>query len=126
METCLCGVAEERIGSALDELWRVCRNGLIFGSVTSDLTPAVLDRYDLLRGVQRLATWWEWSEDLFNAGFGLAIQDTPMLNRLWEKTMAARCGSGPWYRNPEALRYCFFRKIPEDADVTPIRASGHQ
>ena len=30
---------------------RVVKTGLVFGSVTSDMAPALIDRYDLLRGV---------------------------------------------------------------------------
>lgn len=121
-ETCLCHISEKRIGWALDELRRVCRVGVMFGSVTSDLTPAVLDRHDLLRGVKRLATWWEWSEDFFNADFELAVQDVPTLDALWARTIAAGRGPGRWYDEPDALRYCFFRKIPDEALATPITA----
>lgn len=122
-ETCLCHISERRIASAVDEIRRVCRLGFMFGSVTSDLTPSVLDRYDLLRGVRRLATWWAWSEDFYNADFELAIQDVPTLDALWERTIAAGRGPGRWYDEPDALRYCFFRKIPDEAIAAPLRAS---
>jgi hypothetical protein len=119
-------VAERRIGAALKELWRVCRGGLMMGSVTSDLTPGVLDRYDLLRGVRRLATWWEWSEDLLNSGFELAIQDTSLLDRLWQKTVAAGGNIGLRCNKSETLLYRFVRKVPEEAVVVKIRASGRR
>lgn len=123
-ETCLCHVAEKRVAWALEEMHRVCRAGVMFGSVTSDLTPAVLDRHDLLRGVKRLATWWEWSEDFYNADFELAIQDNPTLDALWERTVAAGRGPGKWYDEPDALRYCFFRKIPDEVAAVPLKAAA--
>jgi monoamine oxidase len=123
-ETCLCHVSERRISWALDEMRRVCRLGVMFGSVTSDLTPAVLDRHDLLRGVKRLGTWWEWSEDFYNADFELAIQDNSTLDALWERTVAAGRGPGNWYDEPEALRYSFFRKIAEEPEAASLKAAA--
>jgi hypothetical protein len=35
--------------------------------------PALIDRYDLLRGVKKLGTWWEWSELFFGNGFDLSM-----------------------------------------------------
>ncbi len=34
--------------------------------MTWDVTPALIDRYDLLHGVKKLGTWWEWSELFFD------------------------------------------------------------
>ena len=58
---------------AVRELNRVMKTGLVFGSVTSDMAPALIDRYDLLRGVKKLGTWWEWSELFFGNGFDLSM-----------------------------------------------------
>ena len=68
-ETSLCHVAEKRVVKAIRELNRVVKTGLLFGSVTSDMPAALIDRYDLLRGVKKLGTWWEWSELFFGNGF---------------------------------------------------------
>ena len=58
---------------AVRELYRVVKTGLVFGSVTSDLETGLIDRYDLLHGVKKLGTWWEWSEIFFNNGFDLSM-----------------------------------------------------
>ena len=49
-ETSLCHVGEKQVRRAVRELNRVVKTGLLFGSVTSDMSPALIDRYDLLRG----------------------------------------------------------------------------
>ena len=72
-ETSLCHVAEKQVARAVRELNRVVKTGLVFGSVTSDMAPALIDRYDLLRGVKKLGTWWEWSELFFGNGFDLSM-----------------------------------------------------
>src|ERR1043166_7757746 len=41
-ETSLCHVAERQVTRAIRELNRVIRTGLVFGSVTSDMAPAVI------------------------------------------------------------------------------------
>ena len=38
-----------------------------------DMAPAVIEQYDLLRGVKKLGTWWEWSELFFGNGFDLSM-----------------------------------------------------
>src|SRR5258708_15534773 len=55
-ETSLCHVAEKQVPRAVRELNRVVKAGLVFGSVTSDMAPALIDRYDLLRGGKKLGT----------------------------------------------------------------------
>jgi SAM-dependent methyltransferase len=46
-ETSLCHIAEKQVPRAVRELNRVMKTGLLFGSVTSDMAPALIDRYDL-------------------------------------------------------------------------------
>src|ERR1700741_3738869 len=53
-ETSLCHVSDKQVARAVREFNRVVRTGVVFGSVTSDMAPAVIDRYDLLRGVKKL------------------------------------------------------------------------
>ena len=114
-ETSLCHVAEKRVARAIRELNRVVRTGLMFGSVTSDMEPALIDRYDLLRGVKKLGTWWEWSEIFFNNGFDLAMHRRDCTDELWAATVAANKG-GPdqWYADSDSLRYSFFDKVEDD------------
>ena len=51
-ETSLCHVPDKRVVEAIRELNRVIKTGLLFGSITSDMPAALIDRYDLLRGVK--------------------------------------------------------------------------
>lgn len=113
-ETCLCHVTERRVSAAVRELHRVVENGLIFGSVTSDFDPKLIDRYDLLHGVKKLGTWWEWSEIFFNNGFDLAMSRNDCLDEAWTATIAAGKGPGNWYADADSLRYSFFDKVESD------------
>ncbi|MGA7810314.1 FAD-dependent oxidoreductase [Bradyrhizobium sp.] len=115
-ETSLCHVAEKQVGRAVRELNRVVRTGLIFGSVTSDMAPAVIDRYDLLRGVKKLGTWWEWSELFFGNGFDLSMHRRDCTDELWAATLAANKGPGQWYADADSLRYSFFDKVAAEDD----------
>ncbi|HEV7256208.1 MAG TPA: FAD-dependent oxidoreductase [Bosea sp. (in: a-proteobacteria)] len=115
-ESCLAHLGARGIRDALGELHRVARRGVYFGSVTADLTTEVCDMYDLLRGVKKIATWWEWSELFFEEDFDLAIQSQEMLDLVWQRTLAADKGPGRWYEDAESLRYCFFNRVtPDDA-----------
>jgi hypothetical protein len=92
---------------------RVVKTGLVFGSVTSDLPAALIDQYNLLRGVKKLGTWWEWSELFFNSGFDLSMNRRDVTDALWEATIAANKGPGHWYADADSLRYSFFDKTDE-------------
>src|SRR6202000_799812 len=115
-ETSLCHVSEKQVARAIRELNRVTKSGLIFGSVTSDMAPAVNTRYDLLRGVKKLGTWWEWSELFFNNGFDLSMHRHDCADALWAATLAANKGPGQWYADADSLRYSFFDKVEEEED----------
>ena len=99
---------------AIGELNRVIRKGLIFGSITSDLPAALIDKYNLLRGVKKLGTWWEWSELFFSNGFDLSMNRRDVTAALWDATLAANKGPGHWYADAESLRYSFFDKTSDD------------
>ena len=114
-ETCLCHVSDQQVGKAVRELNRVLKTGMIFGSVTTDLAPALIDRYNLLRGVKKLGTWWEWSELFFSNGFDLAMNRNDVTDTVWQATLEAGKGPGNWYADADSLRYSFFDKI-EEAD----------
>lgn len=116
-ETSLCHVSPKQVVRAIRELNRVVKTGLVFGSITSDMASVVIDRYDLLRGVKKLGTWWEWSELFFGNGFDLSMHRKDCTDALWEATLAANKGPGQWYADADSLRYSFFDKIEdEDAD----------
>ena len=113
-ETSLCHVTERQVKRAVRELHRVVKTGLVFGSVTSDLETGLIDRYDLLHGVKKLGTWWEWSEIFFNNGFDLSMNRNDCMDAVWDATLAAGKGPENWYADPESLRYSFFDKIEID------------
>src|SRR5712672_1739077 len=113
-ETSLCHVAEKQVVRAVRQLNRVVRTGLVFGSVTSDMAPALIDRYDLLRGVKKLGTWWEWSELFFGNGFDLSMHRRDCTDAVWAATLAANKGPGQWYADSDSLRYSFFDKVESD------------
>ena len=113
-ETSLCHVAPTQVTRAIREINRVAKTGFVFGSVTSDLPIPVIDRYDLLRGVRKLATWWEWSELFFSNGFDLAMHRNDCTDEVWAATLAAGKGPGDWYADADSLRYSFFDKVEAD------------
>ncbi|WP_027518594.1 FAD-dependent oxidoreductase [Bradyrhizobium sp. WSM1417] len=115
-ETSLCHLSPKQVVRAIRELNRVVKTGLVFGSITSDMAPALIDRYDLLRGVKKLGTWWEWSELFFGNGFDLSMHRKDCTDALWEATLAANKGPGQWYADADSLRYSFFDKVEDEED----------
>lgn len=115
-ETGLCHVAPKQVVRAIRELNRVVKTGLVFGSITSDMASVVIDRYDLLRGVKKLGTWWEWSELFFGNGFDLSMHRKDCTDALWAATLAANKGPGQWYADADSLRYSFFDKVENEDD----------
>lgn len=110
-ETCLCHLPESRRERAIRELCRVTKRGLILGSITSDLDIEIIKKYDLLRGVVTLSTWWEWSEALLEYDFDLALTAPEVLEHAWQRTIQAGKGPRAWYEDAESLRYCFYTKL---------------
>lgn len=115
-ETSLCHVAEKQVPRAVRELNRVVSTGLFFGSITSDLQHKIVERYDLMRGVRKFGTWWEWSELFFSNGFDLSMNRRDSLDAVWKRTLAAKKGPGDWFDDAESLRYSFFDKVDDDED----------
>jgi protoporphyrinogen oxidase/SAM-dependent methyltransferase len=113
-ETCLCHLGDKDLPKAIRELNRVVKTGLVFASVTSDMPPALIDKYDLLRGVKKLGTWWEWSELFFGNGFDLSMNRRDTTDKVWAATLAAGKGPGEWYGDADSLRYSFFDKVADD------------
>jgi monoamine oxidase/SAM-dependent methyltransferase len=115
-DTALCHVAPNRVDWAVEEMHRVCSKGVYFGSMTSDLPSSAIDRWDLMRGVRRLGTYWEWSDIFFESDFEMAIEDEAILEKLWQRTVASGKGPGFWYDDAEALRYSFYRRLESEDD----------
>jgi monoamine oxidase len=113
-ETSLCHVSDKQVVKAITELRRVISKGLMFGSITSDLSAALIDKYNLLRGVKKLGTWWEWSELFFSNGFDLSAHRRDVTEALWQATLAANKGPGKWFADADSLRYSFFDKTSDD------------
>lgn len=110
-DTALAYVSPRYIGRAVAELHRVAKRGVYFGTITSDLTSERLDQYDLLRGVKKLATWWEWSEIFHELDFELSLEDESLIEALWARTEQAHAHLGGWYEDAESLRYCFYTRL---------------
>ncbi|HEY0219457.1 MAG TPA: FAD-dependent oxidoreductase [Afipia sp.] len=113
-ETSLCHLSGKQVKRAVRELNRVVKTGFVFGSITSDMAAALIDKYDLLRGVKKLGTWWEWSELFFNNGFDLSMHRRDTTDAVWAATLSAGKGPGNWYADADSLRYSFFDKVAAD------------
>ncbi len=108
LESCLCQVRRDRIGPTAAELRRVTRRGVFLGSVVSDLAVDLVERHDLLNGVETLISRWEWSELLFAQGFDLALSDLERLDRTWKRALEANSGPGRWFEDLESFLFCFY------------------
>ncbi len=108
-ETCLAHVPDASLEDALAELHRVSRCGVFLGSATAEQALDLAAIYDLVDGVPRLRSFWEWSELFRDAGFELAAEDPALLARLWETVTAAGFGTNAWFDDADSLRHCFYR-----------------
>jgi monoamine oxidase/SAM-dependent methyltransferase len=114
-DTALCHIAPRNTARAVSEIHRLASKGVFFGTVTADLTAAICDKYDLMRGIKKFGTWWEWSEIFFDHDFDLAVQEDDMLQKIWQRTLQAKKGKGDWYDDAESLKYCFYnRLVPQE------------
>jgi monoamine oxidase/SAM-dependent methyltransferase len=120
IERGLCCLPRERVASAIMELRRVVRRGVILGSVTTDLAIDLLERYDLVAGVTTLTSRWDWSDMMFAHGFDYALNDPARAARAWKRAEEAGAGPGHWYEDCDALRYCIYQV----ADMTAERHEG--
>ncbi|HEY8261754.1 MAG TPA: FAD-dependent oxidoreductase [Methylosinus sp.] len=109
VETGLCRLAPQRVARAISEIRRVGRRGMLLGSVTTDLPIDLIERHDLLDGVQTLASRWDWSEKLYAAGFTHALMDQ-RLDEVWKRAVETGAGAGHWYEDAESVLYCFYRR----------------
>jgi SAM-dependent methyltransferase len=119
-DTSLCYVPEEFVDKAIQELFRVCKVGVFFGGITSDMTKEVIEYHEIFDGVQTLGTQWEWAERFTRNGFRLAMVDQKVLKKAWKIECDANEGDYPWYPDMETMRYCFFSK-PDAATHTAAK-----
>lgn len=129
-DTCLCYLPEEDLGRAIAELFRVCRVGVYYGGVATDMTREVIEAHDLFDGVRSFLTLWEWSELFLRQGFRLATTDPRVVARAWKIEVKSNEGDSPWYPDGESMRHCFFTRPgapappPRDKKPTRRRRSG--
>jgi monoamine oxidase/ubiquinone/menaquinone biosynthesis C-methylase UbiE len=109
-ETCLCYLPEESIDNAIRELYRICRIGVVFGSIATDMTPEIIVSEELFYGVETFASMQEWGGYFMRNEFQLAIQDPDVLRRVWKIEKKSNEGATPWYPDSETMRYCFYSK----------------
>ena len=121
-ETCLCYLPEADLDTAISELFRVCRVGVFFGSITTDMTKEVIEAYELFEGLQTFSTLWEWSERFVRNGFRVATADLKVLQRAWKIEVEANEGDFAWYPDMESMRYCFYVK----PDAPPPTRADHR
>lgn len=126
IETGLCRLPSDQVSSAVEELRRVTRRGVILGSTTVDLAIDLLERYDFLADVKTVASRWDWSEYFYAHGFDHALNDPTLLAEAWKRAQAAGAGPGHWYEDPESLLYCFYEiETPASALAAADDAAAH-
>jgi monoamine oxidase/SAM-dependent methyltransferase len=109
-DTCLCYLPPEDVDQAVRELFRVCKIGVFMGGVTSDMTPEVIEDYNLFKGVRSLFTLWEWSEIFMCNGFRMAVTDPKKVEKVWQIESEIDEDDWYWYADAESMRYCFYSK----------------
>lgn len=111
-DTCLCYVPPAEVEKGIRELYRVVKVGVFWDGITTDMTQEVIEKHDIFYGVQTLGTLWEWAELFLRNGFRFAITNQKTLSRAWRCEVKANVGDATWYPNRDAMRYCFFTKVP--------------
>jgi ubiquinone/menaquinone biosynthesis C-methylase UbiE len=109
-DTCLPYLPEKDIDRAIKEMFRVCRVGIVFSGVTTDMTEEVIEDYELFAGLQTFWTYSEWSDAIVRNGFQFAVSNPVMLDELWRVEQEADSEGWDWYPNKESMRYSFFSK----------------
>jgi monoamine oxidase len=110
IETGLYRTAPNSVENAITELHRVTRRGVLLGSVTTDLTIDLIERFNLLEDVRVLCSRWDWSERFYAAGFVHALFDPTRLGEAWEKSQAPGGEPSQWYEDSESLLYCVYER----------------
>jgi SAM-dependent methyltransferase len=115
IETGLYRTKQSDVKSTIAELYRVAKHGVLLGSVTTDLTIEIMERFNLLEDVEVLCSRWDWAEKLYTAGFVHALFDSSRLGEAWEKVSALGVGPDRWYSDSESLMYSVYERAPEFA-----------
>ena len=118
--TCLVHLPEEKIGQAVEELFRVCRVGVVLQGVTTDMTEEVIEEYELFAGLQTFWTFEEWSDPMIRVGFELAVSNPVLLDKVWNIEQGAEGDDFDWYPNKEAMKYSFFSKPQVERKFRPF------
>jgi hypothetical protein len=95
---------------------------VLLGSVTTDLTIDVIERFNLLEDVRVLCSRWDWSEKFYAAGFVHALYDrrvqpserrgrgSSRLGEAWERAQAPGGEPSQWYEDSESLLYSVYER----------------
>jgi monoamine oxidase/SAM-dependent methyltransferase len=110
IETGLYRTAPHDVENAIAELHRVTKHGVLLGSVTTDLTIELIERFKLLEDVQVLCSRWDWAEKFYAAAFVHALFDPSRLGAAWERAEALGVGPSWWYEDSESLLYCVYER----------------
>ena len=119
IENCLCRLPARSAPDAAREMRRVARCGLAVASVTSDLPLDLIERHDLLDGVETLSSRWAWSEHFSTAGFGFALSEKFHLEAAWDAVETAHFGPGLWFEEAESFSYSFYDCLPGEGAAEP-------
>jgi len=122
IETGLYRSAPDKAKAVIAELHRVTKHGVLLGSVTTDLTIEVIERFNLLEDVRVLCSRWDWSEKFYAVGFVHALYERRLqpserrgrgssrLGEAWEKARAPGGEPSQWYEDAESLLYCLYER----------------
>lgn len=108
IETGLSRTPPNLLDETIASLARVTRRGLFLGSVTVDMPLDLVDRYDLLEGVETFGSRWDWADRLYAQGFAHALMQSERLDRVWRRAMGSGAGAGHWCEDIEGVLYCFY------------------
>ncbi len=122
IDTGLYRLPNADIDAAARELKRLTQQGLMLGSLTLDLSIDVIERYNLLKGLEFLGSRWDWSEKLYPIGFTHALLESPSLDTAWARAQEAGAGHGHWFDDIESILYCFFAL----AEQKPVTAAAQK
>lgn len=109
-ETCFCYLKRHEIPSAVAELHRVVKEGVMLTGLAADLHSDTYSDPDLYLGVGDLLTFQEWADIFLKAGFTLAVEDESTLKLAWELHQKALKPGKQWYRSQDQLRLSLFSK----------------
>jgi ubiquinone/menaquinone biosynthesis C-methylase UbiE len=109
-DTCLPYLPEKDIDRAIKEMFRVCRVGIVFTGVTTDMTEEVIEAFELFAGLQTFWTYSEWSDAIVRNGFQFAVSNPALLDELWRIEQEADSEGWDWYPDKESMKYSFFSK----------------